>query len=144
MIPYEVARIFTSVEVSIRGFPYNIQPEDHKRDNFTVSTQLVPFGSTGDIPLWILIVSILVGILILAGVTYGLVKAGFFQRQKRAEMQRLMQSAELQQPITCKEETSDVSSSRESLNALQKMFGSEWNEQAASLEGYDKLHAEKH
>ncbi|XP_068146728.1 integrin alpha-PS3 isoform X2 [Drosophila tropicalis] len=43
------------------------------------------------LPIWIIIVSVLGGLLLLAGMVYGMYKLGFFERAKKDEMERLTQ-----------------------------------------------------
>ncbi|XP_017839011.2 LOW QUALITY PROTEIN: integrin alpha-PS3 [Drosophila busckii] len=52
-------------------------------------------------PIWIIIVSVLGGLLLLAAITYGMYKAGFFNRAKKEELDKLVQ----QSPVEPEAET---------------------------------------
>uniref|UniRef100_T1JAM2 Uncharacterized protein n=1 Tax=Strigamia maritima TaxID=126957 RepID=T1JAM2_STRMM len=85
-----VGRVFIDDESS------DIQPDNHKPDiafvsTFFISSKLKPKALSR----WIIILSSLAGCLLLFAVTMGLVKLGFFRRQKREEMRCLMHSSHL-------------------------------------------------
>lgn len=65
-----------------------IQKPGNKPDFFIVGTTFVSSQAAG-IAIWIIVVSAVLGILLLALLTLGLIKFGFFSRKKKEELEAL-------------------------------------------------------
>lgn len=69
-----------------------IQKPNEKLDYTQVVTifdSSIAFASTFHVPIWIIVVSVILGILLLALLTFGLIKLGFFNRKKKEELETL-------------------------------------------------------
>jgi len=60
---------------------YPLQPAGHRPDLWQVHTELLP-SSLQPFPIWVIVVAVLGALLLLAAITYGLYKAGFFKRRR--------------------------------------------------------------
>ncbi|XP_045772971.1 integrin alpha-PS1 isoform X1 [Maniola jurtina] len=64
---------------------YNIHQKDHEDDSFTVETVAYPdlkISEPSEVPLWVIIVSIIVGLIVLILLIIALWKLGFFKRSR--------------------------------------------------------------
>ncbi|XP_034476583.1 integrin alpha-PS3 isoform X2 [Drosophila innubila] len=87
--PWEFFAILIDLNVRKEGDPLgsslNIK---RKIDPNVISKHLVK-----SLPIWIIIVSVLAGVLVLAAMTYGMYKLGFFERHKKDELDKLVQQS---------------------------------------------------
>ncbi|XP_053668619.1 integrin alpha-PS3-like [Anopheles marshallii] len=65
--------------------------------------------SDGSTPIWVIIVSVLGGLLLVAAITYGLYRAGFFKRKRKEEIEKLhRESARLNEPEQVNQSPAEV------------------------------------
>ncbi|XP_068777719.1 integrin alpha-5 [Struthio camelus] len=69
-------------EYQVHRLPYRIRPQHYPSERLQVSTavQWAAAGSSPGVPVWIVVVAALLGLLLLALLSYGLYKLGFFKR----------------------------------------------------------------
>ncbi|XP_037082382.1 integrin alpha-PS3-like [Pollicipes pollicipes] len=65
----------------VGAVPYQLQPADDRPDLHQVHTVLLP-SSLQPFPVWVIVVAVLGALLLLAAITFGLYKAGFFKRRR--------------------------------------------------------------
>lgn len=82
------------------AFLENLTPDSSVKllPNYPVT--IVFAKATKSTPIWVYIVSILVGIVVLAGIAYGLYRFGFFRRHKKEELEREKRNT-IQVLVTC-------------------------------------------
>ncbi|KAK0097117.1 hypothetical protein PV326_003224 [Microctonus aethiopoides] len=91
-----------------------IQKPNEKLDYAQVATTFdssIAFASTFHVPIWIIVVSVILGILLLALLTFGLIKLGFFNRKKKEELETLKSNEDKKHSIIL-----ETTSSREMLD----------------------------
>ncbi|KAH8299896.1 hypothetical protein KR044_007351 [Drosophila immigrans] len=95
--PWEFFAILIDLNVRKEGDPQGTSLAiKRKIDPNVISKHLVK-----SLPIWIIILSVLGGLLLLAGITYGMYKLGFFERTKKDELDKLVQ----QSPVEPEAET---------------------------------------
>ncbi|XP_037083703.1 integrin alpha-PS3-like [Pollicipes pollicipes] len=65
----------------VGAVPYQLQPADGRPDVHQVHTVLLP-SSLQPFPVWVIVVAVLGALMLLAAITYGLYKLGFFKRRR--------------------------------------------------------------
>ncbi|KAH8275324.1 hypothetical protein KR026_005117 [Drosophila bipectinata] len=87
MDPWEYFVILTDLQLSKKGDPTS--------SSFTINRRIAPNVISkhleAGVAIWIIIVSVIGGLLLLAAMTYGMYKLGFFNRAKKDELNRLVQ-----------------------------------------------------
>ncbi|KAM8711525.1 hypothetical protein ACLKA7_000636 [Drosophila subpalustris] len=87
--PWEFFAILIDLNVRKEGDPQGSSLSiKRKIDPNVISKHL-----EDSLPIWIIIVSVLCGVLLLAAITYGMYKMGFFERQKKDELDKLVQQS---------------------------------------------------
>ncbi|XP_017069438.1 integrin alpha-PS3 isoform X2 [Drosophila eugracilis] len=87
MDPWEFFVILTDVKLEKKGDPTSTSFLINRRIEPNIISKHLVAGT----PIWIIIVSIIGGLLVLAGISYLLYKFGFFKRAQKDELNRLVQ-----------------------------------------------------
>ncbi|XP_044263954.1 integrin alpha-PS3-like isoform X2 [Tribolium madens] len=77
--------------------PVNFIQSGDKTDHFDVVSLFIGETIEEKVELWIIIISVIAGLLLLLLVILGLIKAGFFKRTKKEELEQLKQEMEFNQ-----------------------------------------------
>uniref|UniRef100_A0A6P7GBD7 Integrin alpha-PS3-like n=1 Tax=Diabrotica virgifera virgifera TaxID=50390 RepID=A0A6P7GBD7_DIAVI len=95
----EMVLIATNGEVVIES-PVNFVQYQDRPDVFTVSSVFInDMSKPAKVALWIIILSAIIGILLLLLLIYGLIRAGFFKRSKKEELENLKAAADQEDKI---------------------------------------------
>ncbi|XP_072391133.1 integrin alpha-PS4-like [Diabrotica undecimpunctata] len=95
----DMVLIATNGEVMIES-PVNFIQYQDRPDVFTVSSLFInDITKPAKVALWIIILSAIIGILLLLLLIFGLIKAGFFKRSKKEELESLKAAADQEDKI---------------------------------------------
>ncbi|XP_016941080.4 integrin alpha-PS3 isoform X1 [Drosophila suzukii] len=87
MDPWEFFVILTDLKVTKKGDPTSSSFSINER----IAPNIISKHLEAHTPIWIIIVSVLGGLLLLSAISYALYKLGFFNRTKKDELDRLVQ-----------------------------------------------------
>ncbi|OAD54548.1 Integrin alpha-5 [Eufriesea mexicana] len=85
----DIIFFLTNGDINILESYYSTNKKQHKPHNAMIATMFLGSPVTEQIATWIIIVSIIVGILLLILIILALIKIGFFNRKKKKELEAL-------------------------------------------------------
>ncbi|XP_061397206.1 integrin alpha-PS3-like [Musca vetustissima] len=89
--PWEFFVVVVDLNVQKTGDPLGTTLAVTKKLEYNIISKHQLYGT----PIWVIIVSVIGGLLALALITYGMYRAGFFKRATKEEMDKLMHQAQL-------------------------------------------------
>uniref|UniRef100_T1P9U3 Integrin alpha n=1 Tax=Musca domestica TaxID=7370 RepID=T1P9U3_MUSDO len=89
--PWEFFVVVVGLNVQKTGDPLGTTLAVAKNIEYNIISKHQLYGT----PIWVIIVSVIGGLLVLALITYGMYRAGFFKRATKEEMDKLMHQATL-------------------------------------------------
>ncbi|XP_017761213.1 PREDICTED: integrin alpha-5-like [Eufriesea mexicana] len=96
----DIIFFLTNGDINILESYYSTNKKQHKPHNAMIATMFLGSPVTEQIATWIIIVSIIVGILLLILIILALIKIGFFNRKKKKELEALKSEINRKHGIT--------------------------------------------